>query len=594
MGRGAPRGGRRGSGKGQVRKTFAGRAVKQTPSFFQKQAKPTARKIPAVHMDETWHQKVRRVYPGESAAAFVRKGGLSNDMEVLSPAQFGPQLTHLNCEGANRLGNFMSMLAAAIETGHGLLQMQHNEPEKSGMEQLRAVFDEDDGTLLQAAQLLNLSNKQEASPQELQNAILQVFTYMANDACVKPWQRLAKFSSHLYNFAMLALQGHALMTNRPHWSAELAMQLEAMPASMRKFIQDPANDEALLQAALDCYQQQIQGAGGVGPMPDVFGDADDCADAPEEEDQEMQDDVFNDSKPARAAESLFGGKNKSPAAGAAVRDRPSVSAAPFAASLVAAPKITAKTKAPPSAEPTPTTSVTEAEAAMEKRRKEFDLWPLKALATFEHKPADAFLERLNLIPAKLRASAGLPCGNVQEADIGAELEQHSETMNSLHEEAKKHWLSKAELFTNERHKFHLDEDMAHTGILIKLVENDKVPPEVNAERLQELCALEKWDDAEEEEVADMQKAFLTCVLPVADAIALFDTVHDIVLQAAGKYEPTANQMKDALQRIPQSLRAGLALSRPEKYRAIKNKDWREDLNIILAVAFASLSAHWEA
>ena len=125
-------------------------------------------------MDETWHQRVRRVYPGENAAAFVRKGGLSNDLEVLSPAQFGPQLTHLNCEAANRLGNFLSMLGAAIETAQGLLQMQHNEPEKSGMEQLRAVFDEDNGTLLHAAQLLNLSNKREASPQELQNAILQV------------------------------------------------------------------------------------------------------------------------------------------------------------------------------------------------------------------------------------------------------------------------------------------------------------------------------------------------------------------------------------------------------------------------------------
>ena len=77
------------------------------------------------------------------------------------------------------------------------------------------------------------------------------------------------------------------------------------------------------------------------------------------------------------------------------------------------------------------------------------------------------VERLNLIPATLRASAGLPCGNVQEADIAAELEQHSETMRSLHEEAKKHWLSKAENFTNARHKFHLDEEMAHTGILTK-------------------------------------------------------------------------------------------------------------------------------
>ena len=594
MGRGAPRGGSRGSGKSQRRKTFGGRAVKQTPSFFQKQTKPTARKIPAVHMDETWHQRVRRVYPGENAAAFVRKGGLSNDLEVLSPAQFGPQLTHLNCEAANRLGNFLSMLGAAIETAQGLLQMQHNEPEKSGMEQLRAVFDEDNGTLLHAAQLLNLSNKREASPQELQNAILQVFTYMSNDAWVKPWQRLAKFSSHLYNFAMLALQGHALMTNRSHWSAELAQQLETMPTSMRKFIQDPANDEALLQAALDCYQQQIQGAGGVGPTPDIFGDAEDDADAPEEEDEIMQDDVFNDSKPARAADSLFGGKNRSPTAATAVSDKASVSTAPLAASLAAPLKITAKAKAPTPSEPTPTTSMTEAEAAMEKRRKELNLWSLKALADFEQKPADAFVERLNLIPATLRASAGLPCGNVQEADIAAELEQHSETMRSLHEEAKKHWLSKAENFTNARHKFHLDEEMAHTGILTKLVENDKVPPEVNGERLQELCTLEKWEDAEEEEVADMQKAFPTCVIPVADAIALFDTTYEIVLFAAGKYEPTAIQMKDALQRIPQSLRAGLALSKPEKYRAIKNKDWREDLGTILAVAFASLSAHWEA
>ena len=238
-------------------------------------------------------------------------------------------------------------------------------------------------------------------------------------------------------------------------------------------------------------------------------------------------------------------------------------------------------------------SATKAETAADKRRKELDLWSLKALAEFEQKLEDPLVERLSLIPARLRASAGLPYGDVQEADIAAELERHSETMRSLHEETKRHWLSKAENFTNERHKFHLDEEMAHTGILTKLAENDKVPPEVNAERLQELYALEKWEDVEEDEVADIQKEILTSAITVADAIALFDAMHEIVLFAAGRFEPKAKQMKDALQRIPKNLREGLALSKPKKYRAIKNKEWRKDLSTILAVAFASLSAYWE-
>ena len=80
--------------------------------------------------DETWHQQVRRVYPGENASAFIRKGGLANDLEVLSPAQFGAHLTHMNCEGANRLGNFLSMLAASMETAQGLLEMHHTENDK--------------------------------------------------------------------------------------------------------------------------------------------------------------------------------------------------------------------------------------------------------------------------------------------------------------------------------------------------------------------------------------------------------------------------------------------------------------------------------
>ena len=91
-----------------------------------------------------------------------------------------------------------------------------------------------------------------------------------------------------------------------------------------------------------------------------------------------------------------------------------------------------------------------------------------------------------------------------------------------------------------------------------------------------------------------RKKILTSAITVADAIALFDATHEIVLFAAGKFEPKANQMKDALQRIPQNLREGLALSKPKKYRAIKSKDWRKDLSTILAVAFASLSAYWEA
>ena len=97
-------------------------------------------------------------------------------------------------------------------------------------------------------------------------------------------------------------------------------------------------------------------------------------------------------------------------------------------------------------------SATEAETAADKRRKELNPWSLKALADFEQKLEDPLAERLNLIPATLRASAGLPDGDVQEADIAAELERHSETVRSLHEEAKRHWLSKAENFTNERHK----------------------------------------------------------------------------------------------------------------------------------------------
>ena len=239
-------------------------------------------------------------------------------------------------------------------------------------------------------------------------------------------------------------------------------------------------------------------------------------------------------------------------------------------------------------------SATEAETAADKRRRELNLWSLKALADFEQKLEDPLAERLNLIPATLRASAGLPDGDVQEADIAAELERHSETVKSLHEEAKRHWLSKAENFTNERHKFCLNAEMARTGILTKLVRNDKLPREVNAERLHELYALEKWEDEEEDEVAGIQKEILTSAITVADAIALFEATHEIVLFAAGRFEPKANQMKDALQRIPQNFREGLMLPKPQKYRAIKNKDWRKDLSTILAVAFASLAAYWEA
>ena len=76
---------------------------------------------------------------------------------------------------------------------------------------------------MQAAHALNLSNKQEASPQQLQDAILGSLSFLSDGSFLKSWQRIAKFC----NLAMLALQGHATMTNRAHWSAELAVHSDS-------------------------------------------------------------------------------------------------------------------------------------------------------------------------------------------------------------------------------------------------------------------------------------------------------------------------------------------------------------------------------
>ena len=149
MARGGGRSRGAGAGKGSRKGAFNARSTKPTSTFFKQPAKATTKKkIPAVPMDDTWHQAVRRVYPGEGSCAFIRKAGLANDLEVLSPAHFGPQLSHMSCEAANRLANYLSMLSASVEEGAHLLQMQRDEADKVGLAQVSACFDGDEGANL--------------------------------------------------------------------------------------------------------------------------------------------------------------------------------------------------------------------------------------------------------------------------------------------------------------------------------------------------------------------------------------------------------------------------------------------------------------
>ena len=72
--------------------------------------------------------------------------------------------------------------------------------------------------------------------------------------------------------AASCLQAAALLANRPAWTAELAKSLESLPPAFRGVLQNPTDDEALLNALLSTLQQspaeaQVGGdllSGGLG------------------------------------------------------------------------------------------------------------------------------------------------------------------------------------------------------------------------------------------------------------------------------------------------------------------------------------------
>ncbi|CAJ1351460.1 unnamed protein product, partial [Effrenium voratum] len=190
----------------------------------------------AVKMDATYHVEVLRPYPAEDSSVFVHKGGARKDSDMITLEGMSARLHAGNFEGANRPGRWLSMLAASVARGAQIATYARDHFDATGLGEIAAAAGPE---IQRACEILDATKKCEPT------------------GLTAHFQRSAVLAANIYNFSMNALEAAAVLAHRGQWTTELAKNLGALPAPVRDFLQNPANDEALLRALTAAYNHQV-------------------------------------------------------------------------------------------------------------------------------------------------------------------------------------------------------------------------------------------------------------------------------------------------------------------------------------------------
>ena len=234
----------------------------------------------AVKMDATYHVEVLRPYPAEDSSVFVHKGGARKDSDTITLEGMSARLHAGNFEGANRSGRWLSMLAASVARGAQIATYARDHFDATGLGEIATAAGPE---IQRACEILDATKKCEPTAAEVETSVQTLLSYCADEGLTAHFQRSAVLAANIYNFSMNALeargnketrkgrvldcpldrsklsagQAAAVLAHRGQWTTELAKNLGALPAPVRDFLQNPANDEALLRALTAAYNHQV-------------------------------------------------------------------------------------------------------------------------------------------------------------------------------------------------------------------------------------------------------------------------------------------------------------------------------------------------
>ena len=234
----------------------------------------------AVKMDATYHVEVLRPYPAEDSSVFVHKGGARKDSDMITLEGMSARLHAGNFEGANWPGRWLSMLAASVARGAQIATYARDHFDATGLGEIAAAAGPE---IQRACEILDATKKCEPTAVEVETSVQTLLSYCADEGLTAHFQRSAVLAANIYNFSMNALeargnketrkgrvldcplhrsklsagQAAAVLAHRGQWTTELAKNLGALPAPVRDFLQNPANDEALLRALTAAYNHQV-------------------------------------------------------------------------------------------------------------------------------------------------------------------------------------------------------------------------------------------------------------------------------------------------------------------------------------------------
>ena len=211
---------------------------------------------------------------------FVHKGGARKDSDMITLEGMSARLHAGNFEGANRPGRWLSMLAASVARGAQIATYARDHFDATGLGEIAAAAGPE---IQRACEILDATKKCEPTAAEVETSVQTLLSYCADEGLTAHFQRSAVLAANIYNFSMNALearknkktrkgrvlncpldrsklsagQAAAVLAHRGQWTTELAKNLGALPAPVRDFLQNPANDEALLRALTAAYNHQV-------------------------------------------------------------------------------------------------------------------------------------------------------------------------------------------------------------------------------------------------------------------------------------------------------------------------------------------------
>ena len=598
-------------------------------SDYARRASADSSRIPAVSQDAWYLRRALRPFPSPDGNTFYMLGGARSDREILDPAKMSAKLTHLNEEGFNRIGRWLSMCAASFEAGATCVEKYIAPPVETdgekdalaatGLTPFRAFLESADGlSLVEAMRFLNTSNDLRRDNDLVSRALMPFFQTVLNSrAHANMFQRMASFSAKIYMMSMNMLQAMAVVHDRGHWADELQMQSRAMPAEVREWLSNMDDDTAMLDACTACFNTQVlveEGDRKRGNVLDSDSDEEEGDEVPEESDEEEEE----EEAPRRSTARLSGGGSKNNSLFA--RDKPdkrrlfdSYQDAPPAKQ--AKLPFTVTPKRAPAAAKRGDADKEDAETPSSSRRappcgslQQLSLKQLQELSedlTFDAVQQEgavvegAQLARcLALLPLPLRRAQGLPTDLKDFAVLEANVKAIGEKLSQINKDARLAWVAAvSEWLPPATGKITLSTPAAPGEQLQRFYEH--APSFANLPAKDTFDSLLAQRDGEEDKtavnksIADLEHAFFkTECMDESEAMHFYDMALTFARTHA-KTEPNLTQVKQFLEPISDELRAPYQISTKAKWGKAqqKLKSWRKEIDAAFQFYFVCFQAH---